>query len=114
MTVLGVLKIVGAVTTIIAGLASAVAPESITGFTGLAAAGSRGISEIRAVLGGVFIGVGAAPFILREPTVYRVLGVMYLFVAAVRLVSMFVDGALQSSNYISLAYEVFFGIVFLL
>jgi hypothetical protein len=40
-------------------------PQSVTGFTGLSPESSRGITEIRAVLGGAFVGLGAAPLILR-------------------------------------------------
>jgi len=45
---------------------------------------------------------------------YLMLGVAYLGVAAVRLVSMFVDKSLVKSNYISLAIEVALGIILVL
>ena len=65
MNILLVLKIFSAIATIVVGLASLVKPTSIYGFTGLQATGPRGITEIRSILGGVFIGLGAAPFLLQ-------------------------------------------------
>lgn len=90
------------------------APNSVTGFTGLSPTGTRGISEIRAVLGGLFIGLALAVIIFRAPAAYRTLGVGYLAVALVRGVSMNVDKALQGSNWISLGFEVVFGIILIL
>ena len=65
MSLLQILKYTGAVLTILVGLVALVRPESVTGFTGLIPDGSRGISEIRSVLGGLFIAIGLAPFIAR-------------------------------------------------
>jgi hypothetical protein len=58
MTVLQILKILAAIGTIATGLLSLVWPRAVFGFTGLSAPGARGITEIRAVLGGAFIGHG--------------------------------------------------------
>jgi len=43
-----------------------------------------------------------------------VLGLGYLAIAAVRLVSIFLDQSTASSNWISLAIEVVFGVILLL
>jgi hypothetical protein len=112
--ILQVLKIIAAVGTIATGLVSLVAPQSVTGFTGLAPQGGRGITEIRAVLGGFFVALGAAPLILRVDATYRMLGIAYLAVAVVRAVSMIVDGSVVQSNIISLAVEIAFGIILVL
>jgi len=114
MTMLKTLQIVAAVGTILTGLVSLLRPQSVTGFTGLTPEGGRGITEIRAVLGGVFIALGAVPLILNAPEAYRMLGITYLTVAVVRTVSMFLDKAVVSSNIISLAVEILFGIVLVL
>jgi len=108
---LQILKIVAAVATVATGAISLFAPQAVFGFTGLSAPGPRGITEIRAVLGGLFIGLGVAPFILNGPAVYKTLGIMYLAVAATRLVSLFVDKSFEQSNYISLAVEIAFGVI---
>jgi hypothetical protein len=109
---LRILKIVVASATVATGALSLFAPRSVFGFTGLSAPGPRGITEIRAVLGGLFIGLGIAPFVLgQNPTTYRMLGIMYLAIAITRLVSLFVDKSFEQSNYISLVVEIAFGII---
>ena len=112
--ILQILKIIAAVGTIVTGLVSLIWPRSVQGFTGLSAPGPRGITEIRAVLGGFFIALGAAPLILNAPAAYCMLGIAYLAVAAVRAVSMFVDKSVVQSNIISLAVEIIFGVILVL
>ena len=114
MSVLEISQIVAAVATILTGLFSLIRPLGVRGFTGLDPSGPRGVTEIRAVLGGAFIGLGAAPLILFQPVAFQMLGVTYLVIGAVRLVSMFFDKSLVNSNWISLAVEIIFGIVLVL
>jgi hypothetical protein len=114
MDILQILKIVAALATVATGCISLVRPRSIRGFTGLEAAGPRGITEIRAVLGGLFIGLGLAPFLLAAPQAYQVLGIAYLAIGAVRAVSMVFDRSVMSSNTVSLAVEIVFGILLVL
>ena len=45
---------------------------------------------------------------------FNMLGVMYLGIAAVRVVSMFLDKSVVSSNLISLAIEVVVGVILVL
>ncbi len=111
MDILFVLKVICALATVATGAISLVAPRAIKGFTGLEAAGPRGITEIRAVMGGLFIGLGLAPFLLAVPQVYQALGVMYLAIAVVRTGSMFLDRSVMQSNIISLIIEIVFGII---
>jgi len=111
MDILQILKVICALATVATGFISLVAPRAIKGFTGLEATGPRGITEIRAVMGGLFIGLGLAPFLLAVPQVYQALGIMYLAIAAVRTVSMFLDRSVMQSNIISLIVEIVFGII---
>lgn len=111
---LDLLKIIGAIGTILTGVISLVRPLAVTGFTGLKPDGARGLSEIRAVLGGLFIASGAAVLYLNEPAAFKTLGFAYLGTGLARLVSIFVDGARDTSNIISLAWEIFFGLVLVL
>ncbi len=113
MSFLLILKIIAAVGTAGTGLLALIRPTAVYGFTGLLADGPRGISEIRSIFGGLFIALGVAPFIFGE-TAYQVLGLGYLAIAAVRLVSIFLDQSTASSNWISLAIEVVFGVILLL
>ncbi len=114
MSFLEILKIVAAIATILTGLISLVRPRAVQGFTGLQAPGARGLAEIRAVLGGAFIGLGAAPLILGTPEAYRMLGITYLAIGAARVVGIVVDRSTESSNLISLAVEIVFGVILLL
>ncbi|MGD1996452.1 MAG: DUF4345 family protein [Anaerolineae bacterium] len=112
--ILNILKIAAAIGTIATGAISLIRPRSVRGFTGLNPDGPRGITEIRAVLGGFFIGLGAATLILNVSAAYQTLGIAYLVVAAVRIVSMLIDGSIESSNIISVVFEVVFGVILVL
>jgi hypothetical protein len=112
--VIRVLQIIAAVGTIATGLVSLIWPRSVQGFTGLRVEGGRGITEIRAVLGGFFVALGAAPLILKVPQAYQMLGIAYLVVAVTRAFSMFVDKSVVQSNVVSLAVEIIFGIILIL
>ena len=109
-----ILKIIAAIGTILTGLLALVKPTSVYAFTGLVAEGGRGITEIRSILGGLFIALGAAALYYRLPQTYGMLGIMYLGIAVVRLFSMFLDKSVVSSNIISLVVEILFGIILVL
>jgi hypothetical protein len=111
MDILQILKIICALATVATGFISLLRPRSIKGFTGLEATGPRGITEIRAVMGGLFIGLGLAPILLWVPPVFHALGIAYLAIAAVRTGSMFLDRSVMQSNVVSLIVEIAFGIV---
>lgn len=110
MQLLMILKVLAAVATILTGIVSLIWPRSVFGFTGLTVSGPRGITEIRAVLGGVFIALGVVPLVWNQPAAYFMLGVTYLTVGLVRLGSMLLDGSVVRSNVISLAVEIIFGL----
>jgi hypothetical protein len=112
--ILRILQIVAAVGTIVTGLVSLIRPRAVQGFIGLTAEGGRGVTEIRAVLGGFFVALGATPLILDAPAAYQMLGIAYLAVGAVRAVSMFVDKSVVQSNVISLVVEIIFGVILVL
>ena len=112
--ILQALKLIAVIGTILTGLVSLVRPRAVQGFTGLSAEGGRGITEIRAILGGVFVALGAAPLILNAPAAYQTLGITYLVVGGVRAVSMLVDQSVEQSNLVSLVVEIVFGVVLVL
>ena len=111
---LQILQIIAAVGTIATGAVSLIWPRSIKGFTGLSAEGPRGITEIRSILGAFFIGLGGSALFLNARPAYQMLGITYLTVAVVRVVSMLVDRSIESSNIISVAVEVLFGVILVL
>lgn len=114
MDILEILQIIFAILTILTGLFSMVRPLAVRGFTGLEVSGPRGITEIRAVLGGAFIGLGAAPFILDAQAAFQTLGIVYLVIGAVRAVTMVIDKSIVQSNIVSLLVEIVFGVILIL
>ena len=114
MDILQILKILAAVSTIVIGLVSLLRPKSVEGFTGLHAPGPRGVTEIRAIMGAFFVGLGLMPLILQVPETYQMLGYTYLLVGLVRAVSMFVDHSVEQSNTISVISEVILGVILVL
>jgi hypothetical protein len=111
MTVLEILQLIAAILTIITGLASLLFPRSVMGFTGLIVPGPRGITEIRAILGGTFVGLGIAPIVLNAPEAYLMLGIVYLVIAVARAIGLVLDRSTEASNLISLGVEIVFGIL---
>ena len=114
MNILKIFQIIAVIGTIGTGLVSLISPHSVFGFTGLTAPGARGITEIRSILGGLFIGLGIAVFLLGTRQVYQMLGIMYLAIGVVRAVSIVVDHSFERSNIISLVVEILFGILLVL
>ncbi len=113
MNVLQILQVIAALATAATGLFSMLAPTKITGFTGLQPVGGRGITELRAVLGALFIALGLAPLFL-GPVAYLMLGIGYLAIGAVRAVSMLVDRSVVQSNVVSLITEIVLGVILVL
>jgi hypothetical protein len=113
MNLLTVLKIIAALATAATGLLALVKPDATYGFIGLSANGPRGVSEIRAIFGGLFIALGLAPLFLGAPA-YRMLGIGYLAIAVVRAGSIVLDQSYAQSNFISLAIEIVLGAILVL
>ena len=111
MTLLDILKILAAALTVATGLLAFLRPMAVRGFTGLEAPGPRGVTEIRAVLGGAFIALGATPLLMRTAGTFQMLGIVYLVIGATRIVGMVLDKSVERSNIISLAVEIVFGAV---
>ena len=114
MSVLFWIKVIVAVATIGFGALSIARPSAAERFTGLAVTGPRGVSEIRSVLGGLFVGLGIAVLVYRTSSAFGTLGIGYLGIALVRVASIFADRAGTASNWASLAAEIAFGVLLLL
>ena len=109
-----ILKGLFAVITVGLGVGAMIKPLAIRSFTGLEVSGPRGVTEIRAVLGGAFIGLGAAQLVLNDPVAYQMLGIVYLVIGVVRLIGMIVDKSIVSSNIVSAGYEALAGFILIL
>ena len=111
---LQLLKYFAGAATILTGLVSLFWPMKVLGFTGLDVTGGRGITEIRTILGALFVSLGAAALYFNTPETYRILGITYLVMALVRGISMFVDDSVVRSNVISVVAELAFGVILVL
>lgn len=108
-----ILKIIAALATVATGVLAFVKPAATYGFIGLNATGVRGVSEIRAIFGGLFIGLGLAPLFLGA-TAYQMLGIGYLAIAVARTFSIVFDKSYAQSNLISLVIEIVLGAILIL
>jgi hypothetical protein len=111
--IIQIFQYIACVLTLLTGLLALLAPERTINFTGLTPQGGRGITEIRSVLGGMFIALGVAPFFLGD-VAFTVLGISYLGIGIVRLPSIFLDKSSTQSNWISVAVEFVLGIILVL
>jgi len=114
MNWLTILKYVAVAVTLVTGLISIFWPGSIQGFTGLVASSPRATSEIRAVMGGVFVGLAVAVVLFRTPEAFKMLGIAFAAIALVRGISIVVDHAAVQSNLISLASEIVLALILIL
>jgi hypothetical protein len=114
MNIIQILNLFAVVVTLLTGLYSLIQPKKIKGFTGLEASSPRATTEIRAVMGGTFIGLGIAALIFPIREIYLMLGITYAAIAAIRGVSMVIDKAVEKSNLISLGTEVLLVVILVL
>ncbi|NWO07533.1 MAG: DUF4345 family protein [Alteromonadaceae bacterium] len=90
--------LLGAFLTLALGTLGLVAPQKIAGLVGIVPNGKLGLSEVRATYGGIFIGLGAGCLFFQESEVYVAVGLAWLFAAAVRTASIFLDRAFSIKN----------------
>jgi hypothetical protein len=109
-----ILQLITGVATVLTGVVSLFWPTKVFGFTGLDVQGGRGITEIRSILGGLFIGLGGSALYFDSKATYQMLGITYLAIAIVRAISMVIDKSVVPSNIISLIVEVVFAIILFL
>ena len=114
MSFILILQYIAAVLTLLTGVYSLVRPRAIKGFTGLEASSPRAITEIRAVMGGTFVGLGLAALLLGKSEVFLTLGIVYAAIAVIRAISMVVDKSVVQSNVISLITEVVLVVILVL
>ena len=110
MDILSVLQIMAALATVATGLLAFFKPSAAYGFTGLSPSGVRGLSEMRSIFGGLFIGLGLAPLFLGQAA-FVMLGIGYLAIAAARAISIVLDKSYAQSNIISLVIEIILGVI---
>jgi uncharacterized membrane protein HdeD (DUF308 family) len=108
-----IFQYIACIITLVAGLYALFAPEKAIALTGLTPQGGRGRTEIRCVMGALYIALGATPFFLGE-VAFMVLGIGYLAIGVVRLISIFIDRSATPSNWGSFAMEIILGAILIL
>ena len=114
MDILLILKYVAVAVTLFTGFYSLIVPKKIKGFTGLEASSPRATTEIRAVMGGTFVGLGIAAVLFPVKEVFMTLALAYTTIGVIRGISMVVDKSVERSNLISLVSEVILVIMLVL
>jgi hypothetical protein len=105
MTLFDICNLLGAgITTILGGM-GLFAPHAASRFTGLQASNPTGFSEFRATYGGIFLALGIALFVFRQPILYEVVGIAWVAAAVGRIISVFADNAKESRNFQAIAFE---------
>ena len=95
----------GALCTLVLGLFGLVTPMRAARMVGLIPDGRRGISELRATYGGLFVAMGLACLVLQDPAAYGVAALAWLGAAAGRAISMAVDREVSWLNVGGFALE---------
>ena len=111
MSVPSIVKITAAIITILTGIYFLIRAKVSKPITGLEANTPVSLTEIRAVMGGTFIGMGMAALIFPVPHVYKSLAVTYAVISLIRLISMVTEKSIEKSNLGSLVSEIVLGIL---
>ncbi len=88
----------GALLTMAIGLAGLFKPTLITDGCDIELKSSKGLSEARAIFGGMMLGVGLTALVLGDPNVYLALGLGWTGATAARFLSMALDGSTMKES----------------
>jgi hypothetical protein len=105
---------IGALVTAGLGLFGLFLPASAASFASIIPDGERGISEVRATYGGLFLAMGAFALVMQSPDVFRVVGVAWLGAAAARAFSVVRDNSRSGANIGGIVMEGLIGLSMLL
>lgn len=101
----------GCIITIILGLFGAFKPLIVAKFVGVIPDGKRGVEEIRATYGGLFIGLGLYALLAQKTAVFTVVGIGWLGAAIIRLLSIIFDKSRELKNLVGVAFEAIIGLL---
>jgi hypothetical protein len=104
----------GALVTAGLGLFGLFLPASAASFAGIIPDGERGISEVRATYGGLFLAMGVFALIAQSSDVFRVVGVAWLGAAGARAFSVVRDNSRSGANLGGIVMEGVIGLSMLL
>ena len=85
-------------------------PHSVAKFVGILPDGERGISEIRATYGGLFLAMGLFAIIAQTSDVFRVVGVGWIGASSARAFSYVRDDSRSGANLGAIVMEAVIGV----
>lgn len=106
MNLITLFHIYAVVITIKNGLFSALKLRTIKNKIGMETPGPRAKTEIRAVWGGLYLGLGIAGLVFPIPEVYKMIGITYLVSNLNRGISLVIDKSVDCAGLQSISYEV--------
>lgn len=100
----------GALVTASLGAVGLLAPSRVGDFLGLAPDGPKGLAEIRATFGGLFLALGLAAALLQEPSTFRFLGLGWFGIAGGRAFAVVKDESRSAATLGATVFEVLLGL----
>ncbi len=114
MNLVTLFHIYAVVITIKNGLFSALKLGWIKNKSGMETANPRATTEMRAVWGGLLLGLGIAGLVFPIPEVYKTIGIVYVARNVIRGVSMLVEKSTDRAAIQEISYEVILAILLFL
>jgi len=111
MNLVALFHLYAVVITIKNGLFSALKLGWIKNKSGIETPTPRATTEMRAVWGGLLLGLGIAGLVFPRPEVYKTLGMVYVVRNVVRGVSMLVEKSTDKASLQAISYEVILAIL---
>lgn len=100
----------GALVTLGLGIYGLFWPLGVAAFVGILPEGERGVSEIRATYGGLFLAMGLFAVVMQSGDVFRVVGVAWLGAAGGRCFSVVRDDSRSGANFGAIVMETVIGL----
>jgi hypothetical protein len=108
------MNFIGAILITVLGIVGFLKPLMVAKLVGLTPSEPHGISEIRATLGGFFIGLGGFALYSQNTVIYGAIGVGWLGAAIARIFSLIIDRKINKENIGGVILEGGIGILLLL
>jgi Domain of unknown function (DUF4345) len=108
------MNFIGAIFTMVLGIGGLLKPLMVAKLVGLAPSEPHGISEIRATLGGFFIGLGGFAVYSQNTVIYGAIGVGWVGAAIARIFSLIIDQKINKQNIGGVFLEGGIGILLLI
>ncbi len=100
------MPLVGAGLMVIVGLVGLLKPALMIDPLGISTSSAKGMSEVRAIFGGINLGGGLAALLLQDPAIYLALGSAWSGATLARFYSMAVDGSTLRDSIPALVVDV--------